>query len=38
MTESALRNNTKVVEPGNAELLNVIGDMAGVLPLGKGGV
>jgi regulator of protease activity HflC (stomatin/prohibitin superfamily) len=38
MTESALRHNTKVVVPGNAELVNVIGDMAGVLPLGKGGV
>lgn len=33
--ESALKNNTKVVVPGNAELVNVIGDMAGVLPLGK---
>jgi regulator of protease activity HflC (stomatin/prohibitin superfamily) len=38
ITESSLRNNTKVVVPGNAELVNVIGDMAGVLPLGKGGV
>lgn len=33
--ESALKDNTKVVVPGNAELVNVIGDMAGVLPLGK---
>jgi regulator of protease activity HflC (stomatin/prohibitin superfamily) len=38
MTESALKHNSKVVVPGNAELVNVIGDMAGVLPLGKGGV
>ena len=36
--ESALRNNTQVVVPGNAELVNVIGDMAGVVPIGKGGV
>jgi regulator of protease activity HflC (stomatin/prohibitin superfamily) len=33
--ESSLKDNTKVVVPGNTELVNVIGDMAGVLPLGK---
>jgi len=37
-TESSLRNNTKVVVPGNTDLVNVIGDMAGVVPLGKGGI
>lgn len=31
--ETALKENTKVVVPGNAELVNVIGEMAGVLPL-----
>jgi len=31
--QAALENNTKVVVPGNAELVNVIGDLAGVLPL-----
>lgn len=36
--EISLRNNTKVVVPGNTELVNVIGDMAGVLPLGKTGI
>ncbi|HPN84182.1 MAG TPA: SPFH domain-containing protein [Victivallales bacterium] len=34
--ENSLKNNTKVVVPGNTELVNVIGDMAGVLPMGKG--
>ncbi len=33
--ENSLKNNTKVVVPGNAELINVIGEMAGVLPLSK---
>jgi len=31
--ENSLRNNTKVVVPGGSELVNVIGDMAGVIPL-----
>lgn len=31
--ENSLRNNTKVVVPGGSEIVNVIGDMAGVLPL-----
>ncbi len=34
--ESSLKNNTKVVVPANSEIVNVIGDMAGVLPLDKG--
>ena len=31
--QSSLENNTKVVVPGNMELVNVIGELAGVLPL-----
>ena len=31
--ENALQNNTKIVLPTNSELINVIGDMTGVLPL-----
>ncbi len=34
--EHALENNTKIVVPANTELVNVIGEMAGVLPLKKG--
>lgn len=33
--ENALKENTKVVVPGNAELVNVIGEMAGPLPIKK---
>jgi regulator of protease activity HflC (stomatin/prohibitin superfamily) len=33
--ESALANNTKIVIPAGSELVNVIGDMAGVVPLMK---
>jgi regulator of protease activity HflC (stomatin/prohibitin superfamily) len=33
--ENALQDNTTVVVPANAELINVIGEMAGVLPLKK---
>ena len=33
--ETALQNNTKIVVPENTELINVIGEMAGVLPLKK---
>jgi regulator of protease activity HflC (stomatin/prohibitin superfamily) len=32
-TEESLRNNTKVVLPANGELVNVIGELAGILPL-----
>ncbi|MDD4955741.1 MAG: SPFH/Band 7/PHB domain protein [Candidatus Omnitrophica bacterium] len=35
MVEKALTNNAKIVVPANTELVNVIGDMAGVLPLEK---
>jgi regulator of protease activity HflC (stomatin/prohibitin superfamily) len=35
--ETSLKNNTKVVVPANSEIVNVIGDMAGVLPLDKAG-
>jgi regulator of protease activity HflC (stomatin/prohibitin superfamily) len=33
--ETALRNNAKIVVPSDTELINVIGDMAGVLPIGR---
>lgn len=33
--EIALRNNAKIVVPSNTELINVIGEMSGVLPLDK---
>ncbi|MCX5680073.1 MAG: SPFH/Band 7/PHB domain protein [Candidatus Omnitrophica bacterium] len=33
MVEKSLENNTKVVLPQDADLVNVIGDMAGILPL-----
>jgi len=31
--EAALKNNSKIVLPANGELVNVIGDLAGLLPL-----
>ena len=31
--ENALQNNTKIVLPANGELVNIIGDMAGIVPL-----
>jgi len=31
--EKAMSSNAKIVVPGNAQLVNVIGDLAGVLPL-----
>jgi regulator of protease activity HflC (stomatin/prohibitin superfamily) len=34
--QSALKDNAKIVVPANQELINVIGDLAGVLPLKKG--
>ena len=34
--ENALGNNAKVVIPSNAELVNIIGELAGVLPLKQG--
>lgn len=33
--EKSLANNAKIVVPGNVELINVIGEMAGVLPIPK---
>jgi len=33
--EKALMNNAKIVVPSNTELINVIGEMAGVMPLPK---
>lgn len=33
--ETALKNNAKIVVPSDTELINVIGDMSGVLPVGK---
>jgi len=35
MVEKALANNAKIVVPEGAELVNVIGEMAGVLPLAR---
>jgi len=34
--EKALSANSKIVVPANTELVNIIGDMAGILPLGRG--
>ncbi|MDR0511426.1 MAG: SPFH/Band 7/PHB domain protein [Rikenellaceae bacterium] len=34
--ESALKNNAKIVVPTGSELVNVIGDMAGILPMPTG--
>lgn len=31
--ENSLKNNAKIVVPGNAELINVIGEMAGTVPI-----
>lgn len=36
MVEKALEHNAKIVVPSNTELVNVIGDMAGILPLKTG--
>jgi len=33
--EKALAHNTKIVVPGDAQLVNIIGEMAGILPLPK---
>jgi len=34
--EKSLKDNAKIVVPANAELVNVIGEMAGILPLKRG--
>jgi regulator of protease activity HflC (stomatin/prohibitin superfamily) len=36
MVQISLKDNAKIVVPANAELVNVIGEMAGVLPLRRG--
>lgn len=33
--ENSLKNNAKIVVPSNTELINVIGEMAGIVPLNK---
>jgi hypothetical protein len=33
MVETALKSNAKIVVPTGSDLVNVIGEMAGVLPL-----
>jgi len=33
--EKAMSTNAKIVVPGDAQLVNIIGDLAGVLPLPK---
>lgn len=33
MVEKSLQNNAKIVVPGNADLVNVIGDLAGIAPI-----
>ena len=33
--EKALQNNSKVVVPANTELINVVGEMAGIVPIKK---
>jgi hypothetical protein len=35
MVEIALMNNAKVIVPSKTELINVIGELAGVVPLKK---
>jgi regulator of protease activity HflC (stomatin/prohibitin superfamily) len=34
--ETALSSNTKIVVPSNTELVNVIGELAGIMPLNSG--
>jgi len=36
--ERAFANNAKIVVPTNTELVNIIGDMTGLLPLGRAGL
>jgi regulator of protease activity HflC (stomatin/prohibitin superfamily) len=33
--ETSLKDNTKIIVPGDAELINVIGEMAGIMPIKK---
>ena len=34
--EKSLAANTKIVVPANTELVNIVGDLAGLLPIGRG--
>jgi hypothetical protein len=34
--EKSLKDNAKIVVPANTELVNVIGEMAGILPMKRG--
>jgi regulator of protease activity HflC (stomatin/prohibitin superfamily) len=36
VVEKSLSNNSKIVVPSNTELVNVIGEMAGIMPLARG--
>ncbi|MDD5308541.1 MAG: hypothetical protein PHU25_14560 [Deltaproteobacteria bacterium] len=36
VVEKSISRNAKIVIPSGSELINVIGEMAGVLPLGRG--
>jgi hypothetical protein len=36
MVQASLKDNAKIVVPAGTELVNVIGEMAGVLPLRRG--
>lgn len=36
MLEEALKNNAKIVVPAGTDLVNVLGDMAGIVPLKRG--
>lgn len=36
MVEESLRSNTKIVVPAGTDLVNVMGEMAGIIPLKKG--
>ena len=33
MIETSLKENTKIVVPAGADLVNVLGEMAGILPV-----
>jgi regulator of protease activity HflC (stomatin/prohibitin superfamily) len=35
ITEAALKDNAKVIVPAGSEIVNVVGELAGVLPLGR---
>jgi hypothetical protein len=34
-TEIALKDNAKIVIPADTQLINVVGEMSGVIPIGK---